>query len=216
MEITREIRADTATARGQVYGLLASVFRAEPDREFLKELKGPRFAGAFASLEADFGNDFQQSTEEDLRESLAIEFTRLFMGPGEHISPHESIFVNLDGDGGGLYGAKTVEVKKFIETTGLSYDDSFTGLPDHISVELEFMGKLAGFESQKWASGDEEAARQCLSVQKMFAEDHLLKWISKFCEQVIAKADLPFYREMARVTSEFVDFDYESIGTSLN
>jgi hypothetical protein len=33
---------------------------------------------------------------------------------------------------------------------------------------------------------------------------------------VIIEADLPFYREMARVTSEFVDFDYESIGASLN
>jgi TorA maturation chaperone TorD len=92
MEFSREIRTDTASARGQVYGLLASVFRSEPDKEFLQELKGPRFAGAFASLEADFGKDFRQSTEEELRENLAIEFTRLFMGPGEHISPHESIF----------------------------------------------------------------------------------------------------------------------------
>jgi TorA maturation chaperone TorD len=216
MEFSREIRTDTASARGQVYGLLASVFRSEPDKEFLQELKGPRFAGAFASLEADFGKDFRQSTEEELRENLAIEFTRLFMGPGEHISPHESIFVDVDGDGGGLYGAKTVEVKKFIETTGLTYDDSFTGLPDHVSVELEFMSKLAGFESQKWDSGDDEAAKYCLSVQKMFAEKHLLKWIPEFCEQVIIEADLPFYREMARVTSEFVDFDYESIGASLN
>ena len=215
MEITREIRADTATARGQVYGLLASVFRTEPDKEFLRELKGPRFAGAFASLEADFGDEFRQSTEEELGESLAIEFTRLFMGPGEHISPHESVFVDVDGDSGGLYGAKTVAVKKFIETTGLSYDDSFTGLPDHVSVELEFMGKLTEFEAEKWANGNDGGARCCLSVQKMYAEEHLLRWIPQFCEQVIAKAELPFYREMARITSEFVDFDYEGIENSL-
>ena len=209
-------RADTATARSQVYGILASIFRSEPDKTFVRDLKAPRFAGALSSLEVDFGEDFQQSTDDDLCENLAIEFTRLFMGPGEHISPHESIFVDMDGDAGGLYGAKTVEVKKFIETTGLSYDEAFTGLPDHVSVELEFMGKLAGFESQKWASGDEDAARYCLTVQKMFAEKHLLEWIPEFCARVIDKADLPFYREMARVTNEFVDFDHETIEASLN
>ena len=145
-----------------------------------------------------------------------MEFTRLFMGTGEHISPHESIFVEVDGEAGGLYGAITVKVKKFIETTGLVYDDAFTGLPDHVSVELEFMGKLGQFESEKWANGDDEGARYCLSIQKMFAEEHLLRWIPQFCEQVIARADLPFYREMARITNEFLDFDYESIEESVN
>jgi TorA maturation chaperone TorD len=209
-------RTDTATARSQVYGLLAAVFRAEPDEGLIEDLRGSRFAGAFASLDTDFGDDFQQTTGEELRENLAVEFTRLFMGPGEHISPHESVFVDMDGDAGGLYGAKTVEVKKFIEATGLSYDEAFTGLPDHVSVELEFMGKLAGFESEKWANGEEDAARYCLSVQKMFAEKHLLWWIPEFCARVITEANLSFYREMARFTDEFLDFDYESMEGSVN
>ncbi|UCH38691.1 MAG: molecular chaperone TorD family protein [Gammaproteobacteria bacterium] len=208
-------KVEMATARSQAYGLLASVFRAEPSREFIDELRGPRFAGALASLDVDLGRDFEIASAEALREDLGIEFTRLFMGPGEHISPHESIFVEVDGEAGGLYGAITVKVKKFIETTGLVYDDAFTGLPDHVSVELEFMGRLSEFEAEKWADGDDEGARYCLSVQKMFAEEHLLRWIPQFCEQVIARADLPFYREMARITNEFVDFDYESIEKSL-
>lgn len=208
-------RIELATARSQAYGLLASVFRAEPGREFIDELRGPRFAGALAALDVDLGRDFEIAAAETLCEDLGIEFTRLFMGPGEHISPHESIFVELDGEAGGLYGAITVKVKKFIETTGLVYDDAFTGLPDHVSVELEFMSKLGEFEAEKWLNGDDAGARYCLSIQKMFAEEHLLRWIPQFCEQVIARADLPFYREMARITGEFVDFDYESIEKSL-
>lgn len=215
MKHDRASRVETATARSQAYGMLASVFRAEPGREFIDELRGPRFAGALASLDIDFGRDFEKASSEALREELGIEFTRLFMGPGEHISPHESIFVEIDGEAGGLYGAITVNVKKFIETTGLVYDDAFTGLPDHVSVELEFMSRLGEFESEKWANGDDEGARYCLSIQKMFAEEHLLKWVPQFCEQVVARADLPFYREMARITSEFVDFDYETIEKSL-
>ena len=215
MKDDRAGRVEMATARSQAYGLLASIFRAEPSREFIDELRGPRFAGALASLDVDLGRDFERASAEALREDLGIEFTRLFMGPGEHISPHESIFVEVDGEAGGLYGAITVKVKKFIETTGLEYDDSFTGLPDHVSAELEFMCKLGEFEAEKWSNGDDEGARYCLSVQKMFAEEHLLRWIPQFCEQVIARAELPFYREMARITNEFVDFDYESIEKSL-
>ena len=215
MKHDRASRVETATARSQAYGLLASVFRAEPSREFIDELRDPRFAGALASLDVDLGRDFETASAEALREDLGIEFTRLFMGPGEHVSPHESIFVEVDGEAGGLYGAITVKVKKFIETTGLVYDDAFTGLPDHVSVELEFMSKLGEFEAEKWINGDNEGARYCLSVQKMFAEEHLLRWIPQFCEQVIARADLPFYREMARITGEFVDFDYESVEKSL-
>ncbi len=215
MKDDRAGRVEMATARSQAYGLLASVFRTEPGSEFIEELRGPRFAGALDSLDVDLGRDFETAPAEALREDLGIEFTRLFMGPGEHVSPHESIFVEVDGDAGGLYGAITVKVKKFIETTGLVYDDAFTGLPDHVSVELEFMGRLGEFEAEKWINGDDEGARYCLSVQKMFAEEHLLRWIPQFCEQVIARAELPFYREMARITSEFVDFDYESIEKSL-
>lgn len=206
---------EMANARGRMYDLLASVFRTEPDRQFIDTLRGPRFAGAFASFGIHLGDEFLQSTVDDLHEALAIEFTRLFMGPGQHISPHESIFAEVDGENGGLYGAKTVEVRKFIETTGLTYDDDFTGLPDHISVELEFMGKLSEFESEKWASGDNAGARYCLSVQKMFAQKHLLKWIPKFCTRVVDEARLPFYREMAKLLDEFIDYDSRTIEGSL-
>ena len=216
MSISTSGMAEMATARSRTYGLLASIFRAEPNEALLEELRGPRFAGALASLEADLGEDFDNLPGKDLCQRLGIEFTRLFMGPGTHVSPHESVFVEADGEAGGLYGAKTVEVRKFIETTGLSYDSKFTGLPDHISVELEFMGKLADFESEKWSNDDADGARYCLSVQKLFAENHLLEWIPHFSEKVAANADLPFYREMARITDKFIDYDVEQIRASLN
>ena len=212
----RDDRADTAIARSQVYGLLASVFRAEPDEAFIDELRSPRFAGALALLQADFGSDFAQLSSSELAENLGIEYTRLFIGPGQHISPHESIFAEVDGEAGGLYGAITVEVRKFIEATGLVYDDAFTGLPDHVSVELEFMGRLCEFESEKWARGDDEGARYCLGVQKKFGEEHLFRWIPEFCEQVITRADLPFYSETARITREFLDFDFQTLEKAQN
>jgi TorA maturation chaperone TorD len=140
----------------------------------------------------------------------------LFLGPGKHISAHESIYTEIDGEVGGLWGAKTVEVKKFIETTGLDYESKFTGLPDHISVELEFMRKLAEWEATKWPDDDSESAIYCLKVQKKFIEEHLLKWAPKLCGEIIEKTTMPFYREMAEVTNDFLDFDHDAINETLS
>jgi len=212
----RKTKAETATARGHIYGLLAAVFREEPDKEFIRELKSPQFSEVFSGLGADLGDEFHESVADNLCDELSMEFTRLFLGPGLHISAHESIFVDVDGESGELWGAKTVEVKKFIETTGLRYDEQFTGLPDHISVELEFMRKLAEWEADLWIQGEIEHAQHCLTLQKMFADRHLMRWVPNFCARVIDEAKHPFYREMAKVTSDFLEFDNKSINESLS
>ncbi len=211
MSNARKTNLELTKARGKVYQLLAQVFRAEPDEHFVEDLRGPAFKEVFNELGLELGEAFYGLPVEKLREELAIEFTRLFLGPGPHISAHESIFVEVDGDSGGLWGAGTIAVKKFIESTGLEYDDDFTGLPDHISVEFEFMQKLTEWEAELWAKGESEHARHCLNMQKMFAEKHLLEWVPEFCSRVINDASLPFYREMARVTTDFLAFDHQSM-----
>ena len=216
MRDARKKVSDTAVARSQVYGLFTTVFRAEPSAAFIRDLNGPRFAGAFSELGIDLGAEFRSAGESDLVSELAVEFTRLFLGPGPHISAHESIYTEIDGESGGLWGAKTVEVKKFIETTGLDYESGFTGLPDHISVELEFMRKLSEWEAARWSDDDSENAEYCLTVQKKFVEEHLLKWAPAFCSEVIDKANIPFYREMAKVTRDFLKFDHEGINQTLS
>jgi len=92
-----------------------------------------------------------------LAEDLAVEFTRLFIGPGPHISPHESVNTEThDVKEAALWSAQTVKVKKFIEAAGLEYDDSFSGMPDHVTAELEFMQRLAAKEAEAWATPNEE------------------------------------------------------------
>ena len=194
-------QADNAKSRSDVYGLLSTVFREEPTEALISELRGPRFSGAFSEMGVDLGERFYNEPESEVAEQLAFEFTRLFIGPGPHISAHESIFVEVDEGVGGLWGEQTVAVKKFIETTGLSYDPGFTGIPDHVSVELEFMRKLTAWEAEKWTEGDKQNAEYCLSVQRMFLEEHLLRWLPRFCDAVMAKAEMPFYRAMAELTS---------------
>lgn len=177
------------------------------------ELRGPRLSGAFSGMGVELGDTFYNDPESEVMEALGLEFTRLFIGPGRHISAHESIFAEVDGDRGGLWGAKTVEVKKFIETTGLDYEEGFTGIPDHISVELEFMQKLTEWEADKWTHEDRTNAEYCQTVQRMFLEQHLLCWLPQFCDAVMAQAEIPFYRAMAELTKNYLEFERQSIAT---
>jgi len=204
--------AETAVARSHIYGLLAMIFRAEPTEALLQIWKNHQVYVVFSELGITLGKEFYQKSEKALVEELAVEYARLFLGPSEPISPHESVHKEVDGgDWGALWGQETVKVKRFIESAGLEYTPDYTGIPDHISVELEFLQKLSLRESAAWAEGDTEGALYGLKMEKMFIQDHLFKWVPLFCDKIIAKANMPFYREMAKVTKGFLEFDKKKI-----
>ena len=205
-------RLAVAKHRGRIYGLLTAIYGGEPTPDHLKQMKDPEFLDTLAELGVRFEDDFLERPEEELAEDLAEEYAHLFLGPGKHISPHESVHHERDGgDWGQLWGRSTVEVKKFIESTGLSYDSSYTGMPDHISVELEFMEALARHEEQAWSEDDEEDAFRCLDMERRFLEEHLNRWVPAFCDKITAAAELSFYRELAGLTKRFIEFDWQEL-----
>ncbi len=205
-------RKAVAGQRSNVYGFLATVYRQEVTSDLLCRIKDPQFLGVLSGLGVKLASDFFEGPEEALLEDLAVEYAGLFLGPGEHISPHESVHCEGEGaQGGQLWGEATVAVKKFIESAGLNYEPEYKGLPDHISVELEFMQQVTRHEEQAWGEEDEEGAVYCLKIQKKFIEEHLVRWVPLFCEKVIRVAELPFYREMAALTKNFIEFEKEEI-----
>lgn len=208
MTTARKDMAEAAASRSNVYGLLAAVFRAEPSAAFLARLKAPEFANILESLGLTLGNDFHDSPCEELVEDLAVEYTGLFIGPGPHISPHESVNVEFENAmEADLWGPQTVEVKKFVEAVGLRYDKSFTGLPDHLSAELELMQRLAAKEAAAWAESNEEYATNILKIEQQFLDEHLSRWAARFCDKVIESARHRFYQGFAEVTKGFVEYD---------
>jgi len=109
------------------------------------------------------------------------------------------------------WGKSTAEVKKFIESTGLDYIEDFKGLPDHISVEFEFMQQLTLREEQAWKDEDTDKAVACRQVEKKFIEEHLIRWIPNFCDKVIQEAEMPFYHAIAELTRSFIEFETEEM-----
>jgi TorA maturation chaperone TorD len=211
-QTNKATRTQIAEHRSQIYGLLKRIFREETTPEFLRAMKGRPFWEVLAELGVQFGDDVLNRPEEDLAEDLAVEYTRLFLGPGRHLSAHESVHrQSEDGEQSLLWSSFTVKVKNFIESMGLSYDPDYRGLPDHISAELEFMEVLARHEEQTWSEEDEDRAWHCLDIQRRFVKEHLIGWVPAFCDKVMAAAELSFYRELAALTKAFIEFDWQHL-----
>ena len=152
-------RMAVARQRSNIYGLLASVYRQEVTADLLHQVKDPQFLGVLSDLGIQLTSDFLQKPEEELLDELAVEFAGLFLGPGGHISPHESVHHQRSGGQCGLiWGESTAEVKRCIESTGLSYNSEYSGLPDHISVEFAFMQQLTLKEDQAWGQEEQVGA----------------------------------------------------------
>jgi TorA maturation chaperone TorD len=201
--------ARKAKERGNLYGFLATVYREEPTPEFLRHLRDPSFLQVLAAAGVALDQDLLKLSEQQLVSELALEYTRLFLGPGKHVSPHAS--VHLPEGSGSLYGAPTAAVKRFIESTGARYRSDYRGLPDHISVELEFMQQVILAEADAWDSLDREQARRCLSMEKEFLDTHLAGWVPVFCEKVCERAELSFYCQMAQMTQEFLRIEGDEL-----
>jgi TorA maturation chaperone TorD len=218
MGINKESKdlAEEALQRSSIYGFLARIFRKELTLDMLAEIKAPDFKKVLSDMKVKLGDDFFSEPEAKLIEDYAEEYTWLFLGPGKHLSPHESVnYERDDGDWGKFWGASTVEVKKFIESLGLHYKESDKSIPDHISVELELMQKVIEKERQAWAENNEKDALHYLKIEKLFMDDHIIKWIPDFCDKVTADARMSFYGEMAKLTKSFIELEEKKINTSL-
>jgi TorA maturation chaperone TorD len=206
---------DLAGHRSNIYGLLAAIYRREMTSDLLKQIKDPSMLGVLSNLGLKLNNGFLETPEHQLLEDLAVEYARLFIGPGKHISPHESVHHKRDdGQWGQLWGPSTAEVKRIIESAGLSYQSEYTGLPDHISVELEFMQQVTLAEEKAWEGDDKNLALACLKNERKFIEEHLAEWIPNFCDKVIKEAESPFYQVMAELTQKFIQFEKNEVGRS--
>jgi TorA maturation chaperone TorD len=114
-----------------------------------------------------------------------------------------------------------VWVKRFIEMTGLSFKNNWESLPDHITIELELMQRLAAHEAGLWGPGPPDPSDdgknidmqlcRCLRAQEQFLREHLCVWVPKFCERVLEASAGRFYMEMAKLTESVVLSDVEQV-----
>ena len=73
------------------------------------------------------------------------------------------------------------------------------------------MHAVSGQEARAWKEKGGDRARHCLKIQKRFLEELLVPWVPRFCDEAIMNAELSFYRELAKLTKSFIEFEGKEV-----
>lgn len=206
-------KADTGSARlieqerkrGDCYRLLAACFYL-PERTVLRE---KNVLGNLSAILRDICPDasvYAGAMDKALEglgdEELAVEYARLFVGPFElQAPPYGSFYMENEKR---LMGDSTIEAVRIYEEEGLVIDKDFKELPDHITVELEFMYYLCYKKAGALTAMDMEAAKAFHARQQSFQKKFIAKWVPLFCEKIKTGTDNPFYVSLAECLSVLV------------
>lgn len=132
---------------------------------------------------------------------LESEFARLFVGPGRAVAhPYESVHRE-----GRTMGECTLDVRRRLAAEGVAPARNI--LPDHVGIEMAFMGHLASREAAAWEEGEADQAREMLLQQSSFLQRHLLVWLPQFCRRVLVGHPHAFYADLTRRAETFVTED---------
>ena len=185
--------------RATIYRLLAMLYRTEITAELGKKLNE---TGTLDLLESE-GYDLESAALLDAEEltELRREYTRVFLGPGKHVSPYGSVYHPDDPKKGNLWGKSTSRIQVFAKDHGLEFKgEKYDGIPDHVAHELELYAKLLDGQAQALENGDEDKAERILNSEQYLYREDLSRWIPLFCAAVQKAARRPFYAEIARLT----------------
>jgi TorA maturation chaperone TorD len=197
---------DDLANRASIYRLLSHFYRKELSLSLVEKMEQ---TGLLAELERlGYEIDSHKLKDEAYLRDLAVEYSRVFIGPGSHLAPYGSVYHPDDPKKGRLWGDTTKWVRRFVMDHGLEFEgEAYEGIPDHISHELEFFSRLVEQEAIVRQAGEEEKAERLRISQGMFFHQQLIKWVPEFCAKIDGMAKLSFYKEVARLTNDILELE---------
>ena len=192
------------SARADVCRLLSACYY-EPSPAFDEERLFESLSEAAARVNPDLGSAARRLGEAftpQALEELLVDYTQLFLGPtGAPAKPYGSIWLEKRN---AVMQASTVAVRELYREGGFELADDFLDLPDHVAVELEFLYTLNFREAAARMSGDDAALEQAWQLKRRLLHEHIGRWIGDFAQACSDHARTAFYRELGRITEQFV------------
>ncbi|MHA1544271.1 MAG: TorD/DmsD family molecular chaperone [Alphaproteobacteria bacterium] len=183
-----------ARQRSQAYGFFASIFGEEPTKAVLNELNQPPLSKILSNAGAGYENLLDQD-ENEIIEALAIEFSRLFIGPGKHIPPYSSAHMETQPV---LWGETTKWAVSFFKAVGFKPHPNRSNPPDHIANELELLQNLTAAEEEAVLKNDREGVCSFRALQYKFYQAHFSEWGPRFFDVVSKKSGNSFLQGFCR------------------
>jgi TorA maturation chaperone TorD len=202
LEIEPEVRAFVFDALSRLLDY--------PDADLMDQIRDAAYIENFevALQKAGIGDDavsFCASLTEvnsgHLLLSLQKEYTHLcFASKPRRVHLFESVYRT-----GKLMQDCTFDIARLYYDAGLCISDDFDLLPDHISLELEFMSYLGLQESQALSSGDTSKAAYARDLQQKVLTHHLIFFATRLSEAFQAHGRSSFYQTIGRMVGCLFD-----------
>ncbi len=136
---------------------------------------------------------------------LKVDFTRLFAGPyGLPAPPYGSVYLENERK---VMGNSTMDALSHYQTFGLDIAEGLKEVPDHITIELEFMFFLIYKEIESILSNDPGSLQLYVTEQLSFLNDHINAWILQFTGNIIEFTGTDFYSNLGMATRLFIKED---------
>ncbi|HEX9396315.1 MAG TPA: molecular chaperone TorD family protein [Burkholderiales bacterium] len=177
-------------ARANLYGLIARLFYAPPDEQFISELvRAPAFEGDGAMASA--WRDMVDACRNAFPVTLENEHTGLFVGTGKaEVTPYLSHYVVRQSNENPL-----VALRQQLAAWGVGRREGVPEYEDHISGICEAMRFAIAVQQRT----PEE--------QKAYFDRFIYRGATSFCDAVNASAKANFYRLVAGFARAFLDIE---------
>lgn len=185
-----------------LYRLLGTLYLEIPDGSVVEEVK--KWVDQWQEMDdhrlPSEARDIIEIMESGLaNDDLNQEFTRLFMGLHEVVSPkppYESMYRE-----GCLFGNASDEVVNAYRSEGLVVDSTqINRPPDHIGYELVFLAELCEQESTAIQQGDRQVATVVRNRQYDFLTSHPGTWFEDLFDECLEYDPGDFYYAVLRLT----------------
>ncbi len=136
-------------------------------------------------------------------------YSRLFLAPPFPAAINAGI--HLDGS---LMGNSVLGMEEYYLRHGLEKDKEFKDLPDHLALQLQFVGYLLEQAAKALEQGDTEHAAALLRDTATFETRYVGSWLPLFIkklEEAETEYELPApYRFLAEITLDAVSSDLKA------
>ncbi len=124
--------------------------------------------------------------------------------------PYESFYLDPQGQ---IRAVIATELETEYTNSGLALSSSLQDMPDHVSVELEFMSFLCAGEVKAIETANEDDDNMQIRIQqRAFLNKHLVRWFPQFAQRITDAAPESLYSVITATAYAFLRSDLSYLG----
>lgn len=203
--ISEKDRIEEVRGLAGMFGFFSRCIEEEADAALIDLVRGElRQPLALSGLV--FDDEFYTIPTEVLVETLAEEYTGLFIAPG-CVSPYASVV-----ETGCLFKEPADRAVNAYHKAGWAYHHRMSGeFPDHIGTMLGFYANLAEAEAESLIEGNIARADDSRVQRDEFLLEQLAEWGPGWCQRAAQAALNPFYRKLLHMMEQALWFELERL-----